>query len=281
MRPPILLSSHTISGVLPGDPRVQRHSFTDRVRAASLAGFDGLCLHMRDHAQLAALGATDADLRAILLAYDQQVPAVEFLSDWHRPGSEARANRAMAFAATEAFGAGMIHVGADAGAPLGLGAEDFVLPFLDLCQAASARGLRVAVEFVAWGIFERLGDLVDLVERADGRAGLLLDIWHLSRRGVSAAELDALPPEMVFGVQVSDAVREPRGTMMDDTLQRRFCGAGDLDVVGFLAGAARRGWQAPVSVEVIAPEVAAMEAEVCARRAYETTAILFPEVWRD
>ena len=235
------------------------------------------CACICDYALQRAQGASDGDLRAILDRYGMVVPSVEFLADWHDTGAQADEHIRLAFAAAHCFGAKVVNVGADAGSS-GLQPGQVITPLRRLCDRAEAESPRIAVEFVAWG-GQTPTAVAELIDVAGGKAGLLLDNWHLSRRGIRFEDLQALPPEMVLGLQISDAAATASYPLPEDTLHRRFCGAGALDIVGFLTLARRQGWQAPVAVEVIAPEVAAMPVASCAGEAFAGAAALMREVW--
>ncbi|PZQ46440.1 MAG: hypothetical protein DI556_20290 [Rhodovulum sulfidophilum] len=277
-RPPLICSSHTISGVMPGDPAIARDDFAARAAACAWAGFDGLCLHMRDYALQTRLGASPAALRSILERNGLAVTSVEFLSDWASPTEAARANTDLAFAAARALGAPVVNAGIDAldtGAPL----ETLVAPLRALCDRAEEAGVRIALEFVAWGSCGSLAEAMDLVAASGGRCGLLLDLWHLARAGVPDQALDAVPPEAVLGLQISDARRPDPRPPREATLDRLFCGEGELDLAGFLARAARLGWNAPVDVEIISPRVAALPVDLRAAHAYETSLPFVNAAW--
>lgn len=85
----ILCSSHTVSGVMPGDPAVTRHRFEDRIAACAQAGYGGMCLHFRDYRQLRAAGYDDGRLRDVLQGSRMTDVSLEFLTDWFLTGTEA------------------------------------------------------------------------------------------------------------------------------------------------------------------------------------------------
>lgn len=277
MPPPLICASHTISGVMPGDPTVQRHGFEARVAAVAAAGFDGIGLHMRDHAQLRQQGWSDVDLRAVLARHGLRAESVEFLSDWHADTFASQSSRARAFAAAEGFGAKIVNAGIDAGderMPL----ADLVEPLKRLVDAAAARSLSVALEFVSWGACERLEQAVALAEVAG--AGLLVDVWHLAWRGILPDDLAAVPAGRVLGVQISDSLAPGHAPVRDATLSRGFPGEGVLDLPAYLAAMAKNHWTAPISVEVISPRVAALDVEICARLAYDSAWPRIDTAWR-
>ncbi|MGF6372926.1 hypothetical protein OKW40_005742 [Paraburkholderia sp. RAU6.4a] len=78
---------------------------------------------------------------------------------------------------------------------------------------------------------------VKLLSRGANKAnaGLLLDIWHLSRGNVDFKEIATIKPEFIKGIELDDADRyaiEP--LWMDTCHKRRLPGEGVLDVQGFI-----------------------------------------------
>lgn len=129
-----------------------------------------------------------------------------------------------------------------------------------LAAAAVERGLLVQVEPFAWSALWDIVEAAEVAARCGApNAGVLIDNWHLQRRGGSATTLDAVPVESVVGVQISDAVAA--GPMAPDQLaadssNRLFPGdpAGGLRPEGVLGSLLRRGWTGPVAIEVFAGE---------------------------
>lgn len=266
--PPIVCSSHTISGVMPGGTVASRHGFEARVRACAEAGFDGMCLHMRDYAEQATAGSSDADLRSMLGHYGMRENSVEFLRDWFEPTGEE--NIALALRAALAFDAKFINASPnldDEGYPVAAMGPAFAA----LCARAADGGIGIALEIVAWGNVRDIESAAELIGYGGANAGLVLDAWHVFRGGISLDSLRSVDPERVFCVQVSDAGAAMPGPLRYDTMHRRFCGEGEVDLGGFLDTLAGMGVGAPVAVEVIAPEVAELALGEVTRRAFATT----------
>jgi sugar phosphate isomerase/epimerase len=266
----LICASHTISGVMPGDPEVGRHGFEERVRACAAAGFDGLCLHMRDHAKQRAEGRGDDWMRAVLDRHGLSVPAVEFLADWHDGPDAAKETLAGALAAARGLGASVLNVGADV-AGLGVPPRDIAPRFARLCERAADAGVRIALEVLAWGSVSDLDAAMVLLDAARGRAGLVIDCWHVFRGGrIDLDDLRRLDPALILGIQINDAPAAVVGPPPVDTRHRLFCGDGTFDLSGFLAAVEHALPTAPLAVEVIAPEVAALPLDVAALRAAES-----------
>jgi len=256
---------------MPGGPRASRHSFADRVKACAEAGFGGMCLHFRDYAEQIASGMTDANLAAILADNGMVENSVEFLRDWFEPSARAQANEDLALRAAACFGAKFISVGADL--------DERNIPvaamgpqFARLCKKADDRGVSIALEIVAWSNVCDIDSALELLAfDTQNNAGLMVDAWHVFRGGISLSELQRLRPEQILCIQLNDAAHTVLQPLSYDTQNRKFCGEGDLDLGAFLETLAQIGVTAPLSVEIIAPEVAQMPLKDVARRAYVST----------
>jgi hypothetical protein len=70
--------------------------------------------------------------------------------------------------------------------------------------------MRVALEFPSMATVADVSEAWAIVERADHPNGaILLDIWHHRRSTGTDADLARVPPDRVFGIQVSDGTAEP------------------------------------------------------------------------
>lgn len=248
----LVCSSHTISGVMPGGPVAARHPFRARVEACARAGFDGMCLHIRDYAECRAAGWTDAELRGVLDEGGITHVGLEFLTGWDHGIAPLEDT---AWAAAEALGARYLNVGASTAPPARAAFEA-------LCARAAAHGLPIALEIVPWSGVADLPTALDLIQNID-TAGLVIDCWHVFRGGIPLDDLASLPPHRILGIQINDAAA-PTGPLPKDTLNRRLPGQGDFDLAGFLRALRQTGTDCPVSVEVISPDLAAMDVNVAA-----------------
>lgn len=284
MKPPALIcASHTISGSMPG--QVARFGFAERVAAVTGAGFDGLVIHFRDHLHLVEGGTDPAEMRDLVEAAGLDVPAVEFVADWHDAGGTGSFSDALAVA--RLFGARHVNVGADmAGA--GLGPSELVPAFRRICAMAEDAGIGVALELLAWGGISDLEAAVDLAVAGEPNAGLLLDNWHLSfARPLPVEALRDVPLALVAGLQISDAwpmQTEDLSHILSATTHRLLPGAGALDPAAFLVPLWSAAQTCGVTVEVIAPTSEAeapRDAALAAARAGRATMARAQDSLRD
>ncbi len=253
MAPGLVCSSHTISGVMPGGPVASRHPFRARVEACAAAGYDGMCLHIRDYAECRAAGWADADLRRVLDDNGITHVGLEFLTGWDHGIAPLEDT---AWRAAEALGARYLNVGAGGETPSRAG-------FAALCARAAAHDLPIALEIVPWTGVPDLPTALALIDGIDS-AGLVIDCWHVFRGGIALDDLARIPAHRILGIQINDAAATPVAPLPKDTLNRRLPGQGDFDLTGFLCALARTGTDCPISVEVISPDLAAMDVDVAA-----------------
>lgn len=264
-------SSHAISGVVPGTPIASRHGFAQRVEACAAAGYTGMCLHFRDYGEQRQAGASGAELRSVLDRHGMKHVSVEFLTDWFMDGEAgeiSRRNETLAFDAAKAFGATVVNVGPDLG-ERGISTETMRQKFRELCGRAEEHGLSMALELVAWGNVRDVGTALAITEGIPN-AGLVIDSWHVFRAGVPLADLRRIPADRILCIQINDAAAQIQGTLANDTMNRKLCGQGVFDLKGFIDVLDDMKASAPLSVEVISPELAADDVQHAAKTSFST-----------
>lgn len=250
-------------------------SFQERVEAAAAAGFTGIGLI---HEDLAV--ARDAygwkGIRTILDDNGMVEFEVEGLVDWWADAGAERAlsdaARRLMLQAAEEVGVRHLKVLPDtSGEPWRIGR--WAAEYNALAQQCATAGTRVALEFLPWANIATISDGLALCAAADHPgAGLLIDIWHTERGGTPAAELANVPIERIFGIELNDAAAEQVGTFYEDTVdRRRYCGAGDFDVTGFIQALAGAGWAGSWGVEILSVEHREQPIGPACRRTAETT----------
>lgn len=220
-----------------------------RLAAAAAAGFTGFGLN---HADLVAV--RDAigypALRTMLDAAGIAELQVELVDYWWAAGPRRVASdavRADLLDAARCLPVGSIKIasgneGGDAD-PAVMAPELCVL-----AEEAAQAGTIVVLEPCAFAALSDLEAAVSLVRRADHpAAGILLDVWHLLRAGFPLARLrDTVPPGLLRGVELDDAMAVQVGTGLEDTFDRRIlCGQGEADTVGFIRELRSLGWDGP------------------------------------
>jgi sugar phosphate isomerase/epimerase len=122
--------------------------------------------------------------------------------------------------------------------------------FVSLCQRAAPAGVTVVLEFLPIFTVGSLSAAVQIVqEAAQPNGGVLVDTLHLARSGGTAADLRALPAELLPYLQLADAPAgaPPPEELREEALHGRLLpGDGKLPLVAVLAAVP----DVPISLEV-------------------------------
>jgi sugar phosphate isomerase/epimerase len=259
----LVASFFTLSGA--GFGEAPRHSFVERCRAASAAGFTGIGLHVDDLARTVASGLDVAGMREVLADTGLRVVEIEFLGGWALDADPAELERTVSRieAVADAFGGRHVSAGEFRGdTDLDL---DAAATRLDMLARRLARhGLQVAVEGFPWSALAGQTAVPELLRRVQApNVGQLIDVWHFFNNGGT--------PETVTGpiaaVQLNDGPRVHEDYLRHARAARRLPGEGELDVAGLLRAVLRTGFTGPWCVEVNTPEFRALPVDEAARRA--------------
>ena len=123
-----------------------------------------------------------------------------------------------------------------------------------LADQAVEHGTRIAIEPMPFSRIASVPMGAELVSAAAHPAvGLVVDAWHVFRAGTTLDELSAaVPPGMVFGVELDDAASEVFGTLFEDTVERRLlCGEGSFDLPELVDTLRDIGFTGPWGVEIL------------------------------
>jgi sugar phosphate isomerase/epimerase len=259
----LVASFFTLSGA--GFGEAPRHSFVERCRAASAAGFAGIGLHVDDLARTVACGLDVAGMQEVLADTGLRVVEIEFLGGWALDTDPAELERMVGGIEAVADALGGRHVSA------GEFRGDTVLDLdaaatrLDTLARRLARySLQVAVEGFPWSVLGGQTAVPELLRRVQApNVGQLIDVWHFVHNGGT--------PEAVSGpivaVQLNDGPRVHEDYLRHARAARRLPGEGELDVVGLLRAVLGTGFTGPWCVEVNTPEFRALPVDEAARRA--------------
>ncbi|ALG30555.1 hypothetical protein AOZ07_17275 [Glutamicibacter halophytocola] len=206
---------------------------------------------------------------------------VEFLNDWWATGQQRRVSdqiRADLFEAAVALKARHIKVGA--------GNADHPLPiqllsdaFGELADDAAMHGIQLALEATPFSNLRTTEEAIKVVMASGSpSAGLMIDIWHTAKSGLSHEELwRMLPLERVAAVEIDDGYFQTLGTVFEDTINRRtYCGEGEFNTAEFIARAIEAGYQGPWGVEVISEVHRNTPVREGLQHAFDTAIASFP-----
>ena len=183
---------------------------------------------------------------------------VELLSNWwdESLSHQWRPHFDLLLEAAETLGARFIKVGTAPGEALD-DLDFLVEPLRRLTAEADLRGTRIALEPMAFATVGPLPAAAELIRKVDmPGCGLVVDYWHVFRAGTTLDELSTcLDANQIFGVELNDADADVRGTLFEDTRDnRRQCGQGDQDVIGFIRTMKSIGFDGPWGVEILSED---------------------------
>jgi 4-hydroxyphenylpyruvate dioxygenase len=122
----------------------------------------------------------------------------------------------------------------------------------ELGDLAAQHGVRLAYEALAWGRYvDDYRRAWRIVERADHpQVGICLDSFHILSKGHDPRQIERIPGEKVFFLQLADAPLLTMDVLSWSRHHRLFPGEGGFDLGGFLAHVLRTGYDGPLSLEV-------------------------------
>ncbi|MEV6504524.1 TIM barrel protein [Streptomyces sp. NPDC051642] len=231
-------------------------SLTEKLTAASRAGFDGVEIFEND---LLASPLTPEEIRArcadLGLTIDlyqpmrdiEAVPEAEFARNLRRARHK--------FELMRRLGTDTVLVCSSVSP---LAEDDDALATAQLSQLADLAqefGIRVAYEALAWGRHVSTYDHAwRIVETADHPAlGTCLDSFHILSRGSDPKDLKGIadiPGEKIFFLQLADAPLLAMDVLQWSRHYRCFPGQGGFDVTGLVRHVLAAGYDGPLSLEI-------------------------------
>ncbi|MFF4359554.1 bifunctional sugar phosphate isomerase/epimerase/4-hydroxyphenylpyruvate dioxygenase family protein [Streptomyces sp. NPDC001604] len=228
-------------------------SLTEKLTAASRAGFDGVEIFEND---LTASSLRPEEIRArcadLGLGIDlyqpmrdiEAVPEEEFTLNLRRARHK--------FEVMRRLGADTVLVCSSV-SPLAVDDDALAAEQLSrLAGLAQDFGIRVAYEALAWGRHVSTYDHAwHVVEMADHPAlGTCLDSFHILSRGSDPKGIEDIPGEKIFFLQLADAPLLAMDVLQWSRHYRCFPGQGGFDVAGLVRHVLRTGYAGPLSLEV-------------------------------
>ena len=141
-------------------------------------------------------------------------------------------------------------------------------------DAAANAGLRPHLEVIPTTKVADLQTALELVQAVGRRnLGILVDTYNLGRAGIGAAELEAIPHELVFQLQLADAPRAAVGdNYFDDAFAARsYAGEGELGVAEMVARLAAMGPLPPTGPEVFNEQIHGLDPAAAAAESLVAT----------
>lgn len=121
-----------------------------------------------------------------------------------------------------------------------------------LGDIARRYGIRIAYEALAWGAFvddyRRAWRIVQLADHP--AVGVCLDSFHVLSRGHDPAQIEGIPGEKIFFLQLADAPSLQMDVLSWSRHHRLFPGEGTFDLASFVSHVVKAGYDGPLSLEV-------------------------------
>jgi sugar phosphate isomerase/epimerase len=155
---------------------------------------------------------------------------------------------------------------------------ELVEGFAALCSEAREYGTKILFELMPFARINTLADALELVTSADApNGGIVFDLWHLVKLGISYEDVARFPLRFIGGVEINDGTFTAPWTLFEDTINhRRLCGEGEFDVRGFVKTMLTAGYEGPWGIEVLNSDLRTWSPQRIAERAAATTRAQFP-----
>jgi sugar phosphate isomerase/epimerase len=256
-RAPLVISSHTLGTEV---------SFSERVRAAAGAGFDGIGLRVENYWDARKAGLGDVAMQEIAYRHGVRILEVEYITAWgtddDRDGAQQEKERTV-FHMARTFGVRHVNAGLLEKLPV----DDTIQAFAQLCDRAGG-DLTVALEFMPYSGVPDLATAWSIL-RGAGRpnSALIVDVWHWARAGTTPAALEAVPADRIVAVQLCDVLEHPLEHPRAESLGHRLPpGQGYGDAVGVVRALRDKDVRPQVvTVEVISDDLVSRGVDVAAR----------------
>jgi 2-keto-myo-inositol isomerase len=266
---------------------IARCAFADCFGVVAEAGFHGIGLRYNLLEQFLAQGGTLAQVRSLLRQHGLCFTEGAFLAEWQfnggvpiickrkREGGSTETRDVLVqglrrfledCAELECINITVVPALYQTG-DLGMAAEEFG----SLCDLAHRYGLRMCLEFIAKAPQVNNISTADALVAAAGRGngGLVVDTFLFHQSGSPLADLETVPIERIFNVQLADAKDKPRD-QLDMLADRLFPGDGVAAVGGMVKLLAHRGYDGFWTVEIFNPDYANRPVAEIAQQAYRS-----------
>ncbi|MCK1247818.1 sugar phosphate isomerase/epimerase [Streptococcus uberis] len=256
--------------------------FEDRVKAAKVAGYEGIGLRAETYVDALNEGLTDQDILDILAKYDIAVTEVEYIVQWaeEKRSYEQKYKEQMCFHMCRLFNVGHINCGLMENYSIEYTAQKLK----ELCGRAG--DLIIGVEPMPYSGLPDFDKAYAVVE-ASGceNAMLILDTWHWVRADQPYRKLTAQQAAKVISIQINDAYERPYASaiLRDESMHDRLApGTGAKDTAGFVKMIKDAGISPKViGVEVISDAILAQGLDYASEHTFKHTVKVLEEAWPD
>ena len=246
---------------------VEGAGLIDLAVLASGAGMTAIAVTPRQHRELAEGGMAPADMRRRLTDLGIRVsvvdPLIEPIPGTPAPRDVPEAMRWLfepdceqVWRAAEELEAETINMTAFLGQPVP--ADRMRDALAELTARNADRGFASTIEFIPGTSIPDLPNAAALAVDAPGLR-IMLDAWHWARSSGTLADIDALPPGMIGGVQLNDWLPPEPGAPYVPMSGRLLPGDGCLQLVEMLAAVERNSPGLDVGIELFNADLGRMD----------------------
>lgn len=228
-------------------------SLTEKLHACAAAGFDGVELFEPD---LIANDHSPEEIRALARRLGLSLDLYQPLRDIEGVDEDTFADnlrRAGAtFATAQRLGIDTVLVCSNVATATVDSDEVSADQLRRLGDLARQYDAKVAFEALAWGRFvddyRRAWRIVELADHPN--VGTCLDSFHVLSRGHDPADIETIPAEKIFYLQLADAPALNMDVLSWSRHHRLFPGEGTFDLAMFVSHVLATGYDGPLSLEV-------------------------------
>lgn len=153
-----------------------------------------------------------------------------------------------------------------------------------MASEAARYDMRIMYEPMAWcSIDNTLPRAWERLQRLDQpNIGLVVDLFHICASGGDASQLDGIPADRIYEVQLCDMASMPptgdKQAMMDMAKHQRLLpGMGIIDIARFVDKLKSGGYQGPVGIEVFNDRLKSQPRAETAQRAFAALQRFWPQ----
>jgi sugar phosphate isomerase/epimerase len=270
------------------------HHILERAEAVGPGGYAAMSCMVGDLAGWEDSGRSIAELRRELDAREVRVSTIDPYLAWY-PGFDPENPTGVAakhrehlvmtedklFRWADALGATYVSTLGTFDGPAA-SFEETVDALGGFAERAEAHGIRPHLEQIPTTKVHDLDDALAFVRAVDRpNLGLLLDTYNLGRAGITPQDVETVPLDLVFQLQLADGAGIEDGVdyFADAFFRRTLPGEGSYPAAEMIAALAKQGPLPPSGPEVLYPELHALEPRDAGVLAADATRRFLAEVY--
>lgn len=232
----------------------------DMIKAASEAAYPAITISPAFYHRAQQAGLDDHGLTKLLNDNGLSVSGIDPVLSWVPGAFQLDDDSDFAIASRTTVDEN-IRIAKVCGAPLinlpqGFGEpvteEQLIEAFANACDKAATANLKVSLEFTPFSDINSLQAAWRIISEAGcDNGGVMIDSWHFFQSGGTLADLETVPAERIYGIQINGVNRCDPQDWIDQTMNHRgMPDEGDYAVGDLLQCLYRLGAKAAVDVEI-------------------------------